>query len=207
MLRDAVLSDNGQYRYRLTRRWAEGEQVTFVMLNPSTADAHKDDPTLRRCIGFARSWGYAALSVVNLYAFRATNPEDLWRTSDPVGDDNDIYLRAAGQSGDLLVAAWGANAKPERAAEVIALPGFERIHYLRLTRSGQPSHPLYLPKNLTPIPFSRDFAKYERLRHDLTLSRLTLGQPHQEDMVALLAKRGVEADSLPTIDLRPPAVN
>lgn len=155
MIRDAVLSDDHQYRYRLERSWAEGDQVTFVMLNPSTADANEDDPTLRRCVGFARAWGYAGLSIVNLYAYRATNPAELWRTSDPVGPDNDTYLRTAGVSGDLLVAAWGGNAKSQRVQEVVSLPGFERINYLRLTQAGQPSHPLYLPKDLTPTPWPR----------------------------------------------------
>ena len=153
MLRDAVISEDGLYRYRLTRRWDDGDQVTFVMLNPSTADANEDDPTLRRCIRFAQAWGYAALSVVNLYAYRATNPDDLWRTADPIGVDNDSHLCAAGESGDLLVAAWGGNAKLERIEQILTLPGFSQINYLRLTKAGQPSHPLYLPKDLTPIPW------------------------------------------------------
>ena len=106
-------------------------------------------------MGFARAWCYAGLSIVNLYAYRATNPAELWRTSDPVGPDNDTYLRTAGVSGDLLVAAWGGNAKRQRVQEVVSLPGFERINYLRLTQAGQPSHPLYLPKDLTPTPWPR----------------------------------------------------
>ncbi|XBH20427.1 DUF1643 domain-containing protein [Jonesiaceae bacterium BS-20] len=75
--------------------------------------------------------------------------------SDPVGPDNNAFLRAAGASGDLLVAAWGGNAKSRRVQEVLRLPGFERINYLRLTQAGQPSHPLYLPKDLTPTPWPR----------------------------------------------------
>lgn len=155
MFRDAVLSDDLQYRYRLDRRWSEGKRATFVMLNPSTADASEDDPTLRRCMGFAQTWGYSAVRIVNLYAYRATKPADLWRADDPVGPENEAYLRTAGEGSDLLIAAWGANARPQRVDDVINLPGFERIHYLRLTQSGQPGHPLYLPKDLTPTPWVR----------------------------------------------------
>lgn len=147
---DAVVSEDGLYRYRLSRRWGAGDQVTFVLLNPSTADATQDDRTLRRCIGFARRWGYAGLNVVNLYAYRATDPKALWQAPDPVGPANDQYLQAAGASGDLLVAGWGGHAKTQRVDEVMKIPGFDRIHYLRLTKSGQPRHPLYLSGDLTP---------------------------------------------------------
>ena len=92
------------------------------------------------------------MSVVSPYAFRATNPDDLWRLANRVGDDNDADLRAAGTRGNLLVAAGGENAMSQRVEEAVSLPGFERINYLLLTQAGQPSHPLYLPKNLTPIP-------------------------------------------------------
>jgi hypothetical protein len=84
--RGATLSDCGRYRYRLWRRWADGPTVLFVMLNPSTADADVDDPTIRRCIGFARSWGAGALEVVNLYAWRATQPAELKAAVGPVGE-------------------------------------------------------------------------------------------------------------------------
>ncbi|MGH3977119.1 MAG: DUF1643 domain-containing protein, partial [Pseudonocardiaceae bacterium] len=121
---DAVLSGCGRYRYQLTRTWDPGQQrATFIMLNPSTADAADDDPTIRRCTSYARSWGLGGLMVVNLYAYRATDPADLWKVDDPVGPDNDDHLRAvlaaATDVGAPVVAAWGANARLDRVAEVM----------------------------------------------------------------------------------------
>ena len=92
----AVLSPCGAYRYLLTRRFGPGKKLaTFVMLNPSTADAERDDATIRKCVGFARSWGCAGLQVVNLFAFRATDPTDLRMADDPVGPENDVWLGRA----------------------------------------------------------------------------------------------------------------
>ena len=153
MERSAVISDDGLYRYRLTRTWALGPRVTFVMLNPSTADADVDDPTLRRCMGFASSWGFGGLDVVNLYAYRTPSPNVLRSAGYPVGPENERYLREAGESGDLLIAAWGGNAQDSRVREVLALPGFERLRCLKVTKHGQPSHPLFLRKDLQPVPW------------------------------------------------------
>lgn len=152
---DAVLSDDGTYRYRLTRIWEEGvHRVTFVMLNPSTADANVDDPTIRRCIGFARSWGYGGLNVVNLYALRATDPRDLWRHRDPVGPKNDYWLGLALKHSSRVVAAWGAHAKADRVARFWELAGDARVDALRVTQSGAPGHPLYIPADTTPTPYT-----------------------------------------------------
>lgn len=155
----AWFSGCGTYRYRLGRRWglAVDTPVTFVMLNPSTADAREDDPTIRRCIGFARSWGFGRLVVVNLYALRSTDPRGLWRHADPVGPDNDEHLAdaafvAASQDAPL-VAAWGANARPDRVAEVLALPHMDRLTALGTTKSGAPRHPLYLRADAAPEPY------------------------------------------------------
>lgn len=149
--RKAKVSEDRVYRYRLTRVWAEGTRTTFVMLNPSTADAAADDPTIRQCIGFARRWGYSGLDVVNLYALRATNPAELWAAADPIGPDNDRYLAEAAASGGRLVAAWGAHAEQPRVRDVLAIPGFDRLTCLRTTKRGHPSHPLYLPGDLSPV--------------------------------------------------------
>lgn len=154
MLREAELSADHKYRYRLSRVWLDGPRVTFIMLNPSTADDQIDDPTIRRCINFAKNWGYGGLNVVNLYALRATDPFELWKAEDPIGPENERYLAEAARSGELLVAAWGAHAKKERAREVAMLPGFEKLTCLRVTKDGAPSHPLYLRRSLTPIPWS-----------------------------------------------------
>jgi len=159
VLRGAVLSDCERYRYLLTRDWDEDlPAAVFVMLNPSTADAFTDDPTIRRCIRYARDWQCGGLMVVNLYAWRATRPADLWTADDPVGPENDAHLYAAakiaGDSGGPLVGAWGANARPDRIAAVLALPGMHRLTALDVTKAGQPRHPLYLEAALTPQPWT-----------------------------------------------------
>ncbi|NYI70676.1 hypothetical protein GGQ54_001236 [Naumannella cuiyingiana] len=143
----AVLSECGRYRYRLTRVWdVDRPDATFILLNPSTADAKEDDPTIRRCMRFARTWGLGGLVVVNLYAYRATKPADLWRADDPVGPENDDHLRdvlgVAVRAGSPVVAAWGAHGRPGRVSEVVAFAG--RLDALGLTKSGQPRHPLYV---------------------------------------------------------------
>lgn len=145
----AALSHDGRYRYRLWRTWDESAPpLVFAMLNPSTADAEVDDPTIRRCIGFAKRDGFGGIEVVNLYAYRATKPADLWRTGDPIGPDNDRTLRdvfeAAAGAGFPVVAAWGANAKPSRVSWVRSMPHAEVLHHLGLTDKGAPRHPLYL---------------------------------------------------------------
>jgi hypothetical protein len=147
--RTATISSDGAYRYLLGRRWANGPTATFVMLNPSTADAFGDDPTIRRCMGFAGSWGCGALRVLNLYALRATRPAHLWEHPDPVGPQNDEYLSvvlssAQGVGNGPLIAAWGAHARDQRVKEVLAMAGADRFECLGLTKAGHPRHPLYL---------------------------------------------------------------
>lgn len=150
----AAISPCGTYRYRLERSWAASKPfAAFVMLNPSTADATDDDPTIRRCIGFARTWGHGGLVVVNLYAYRATNPAELRGVADPVGPDNDEHLRTAfaqaAQVGGPVVAAWGTKAGPDRVRKVAAMA--ERFVALRVTKNGHPGHPLYVPAAATPV--------------------------------------------------------
>lgn len=140
----AVISDCGRYRYMLTRGTGP-RRLVFIMLNPSTADAETDDPTIRRCTGFAATLGYTGIIVLNLYAFRATQPAALWSQSDPVGPSNDMYLPALAGD-DTIVCAWGANAKPDRVAHVAALlrEAGARLMCLGTTKSGAPRHPLYV---------------------------------------------------------------
>ncbi len=143
MCREAVLSEDGSYRYLLIRRWDKHlPGVCFIMLNPSTADANVDDPTIRRCIGFARRWGFGSLRVVNLYAFRATNPAEIKIAPDPIGPLNDDYLLSAAASSHLVIAAWGGFAGKERVAAVCKKLG--ELKCLGLTQSGEPRHPLYV---------------------------------------------------------------
>lgn len=152
----AYISEDGLYRYSLTRDVAPltGEGTcTFVMLNPSTADAMQDDPTIRRCMGFAASWGFARLKVVNLYGYRATSPGELLDTDDPVGPDNDCTVAKVIGGSDLIVVAWGASAHPlpdrvERILGLIAAP-----HCVGLTSQGFPRHPLYVKGDAMPQPF------------------------------------------------------
>ncbi len=120
------------------------------MLNPSTADASIDDPTIRRCKGFAKDWGYGALTVINLYAFRATDPKELWKASDPVGHNNDKWIEyiCANYPGEItFVCAWGANAKPDRVKQFVDLVAKHpkvKLMCLGTTKAGAPKHPLYI---------------------------------------------------------------
>jgi len=144
----ATFSRDRRYRYRLWRRWDRGRPVVaFVMLNPSTADARRDDPTIRRCVGFAQRWGYGGIEVVNLYAYRATDPRALRTVRDPVGPGNRRHMRRALRRAALVVLAWGANAHGDR------LTGVGQAHCLGLTRAGQPRHPLYLRRDVRPEPY------------------------------------------------------
>ena len=140
----AVFSRDGRYRYRLWRRWKRSlPVVAFVMLNPSTADAQRDDPTIRRCIGFARRWGYGGIEVVNLFALRATQPRALQLAADPVGPRNAEHLARAARRAAAVVAAWGADpAVGVRGAEIERRLS-RRLRCLGVTRSGAPRHPLY----------------------------------------------------------------
>jgi hypothetical protein len=124
----------------------------FVMLNPSTADAEQDDPTIRRCMGFARTWGFGGIVVLNLYAYRATKPTDLWRATDPVGPENDRLLGDYLARAELIVAAWGAHAKPQRiqALQKMAAVRDAALHCLGVTKAGAPRHPLYVRGGTQP---------------------------------------------------------
>ena len=146
----AIISPCGQYRYCLKR---ESEQLfpgkspaLFVMLNPSTADACQDDPTIRRCRGFAKSWDCDGIIVANLYALRSTDPSELWRHADPVGPDNDMHLHLLANGVCDVVCAWGKHAKPERVEQVVKVlqSSGARLWCLGVNKDGSPKHPLYI---------------------------------------------------------------
>ncbi len=151
----AIFSDDRKYRYTLWRSWSEepvpfGGYAMFIGLNPSTADETEDDPTIRRCIGFAKSWGYGGLCMCNLFAFRATEPSEMKKIEHPLGSQNDKYLVSSARGSGVVVAAWGNSGDHlDRNKAVISL--IPDLHYLRLTKAGHPAHPLYLPKILQPI--------------------------------------------------------
>ncbi|MFC3175033.1 DUF1643 domain-containing protein [Novosphingobium bradum] len=153
MEKTATISACGQYRYSLTREWGSGPRVLFVMLNPSTADHLEDDPTIGRCISFAKSWGYGSLAVGNLFAFRTPSPAVLFTAPEPVGPENDEWLGRLSGSADLTVAAWGNNGSHLGRSKAV-LSMLVKPHYLRLTGAGEPSHPLYLPADLKTTAFA-----------------------------------------------------
>jgi hypothetical protein len=152
--RSAEISDCGRYRWWLRRSWqaGNGKTVCFIMLNPSTADAMIDDPTIRRCIGFVKSWGYSTLDVRNLFPLRATNPKELLtKIDDPFGGQRGINEVMAARTGDLIITAWGAFVPYERDRAVLELMGGTPLHHLGLTKHCKPRHPLYVRGDQEPI--------------------------------------------------------
>jgi hypothetical protein len=149
----AVFSKCMRYRYVLRRVWDRSKQsVLFIGLNPSTADATNDDPTIRRCIRFASDWGFGSVTVANLFAYRATQPQKLRRARDPIGPENDRWLQDLQSESDLVVAAWGVHgALRERNLEVLGK--ISPAYCLGLTKEGHPRHPLYLKASARPRPF------------------------------------------------------
>jgi hypothetical protein len=156
MDRTALFSSCGRFRYRLGWRWGEGPTVAFVLLNPSSADAQVDDPTVRRCIDFARRLGFGGLEVVNLYAYVATDPGDLRRAGYLVGPENDRHIIEAVAEREKVVLAWGVHAgRRERPGKVLRVLRDAGVvpYCLRVTGSGHPEHPLRLPKGCGLQPF------------------------------------------------------
>lgn len=142
----ATFSPDYAYRYALTRRWDDRPPAVFVMLNPSTADAARNDPTVKRCLGFARR-GNGGLVIVNLFALRATDPRELRRHPDPVSDGNDWFLRKHCRPGALVIAAWGAGGVlhgRDRAVLAMLREAGVTVNCLGTTAAGAPRHPLYL---------------------------------------------------------------
>lgn len=154
--RDAVLSEDGVYRYRLTRRWAEGTRCVFVMLNPSTADALVDDATIRRCIAYAKAWGHGCLDVVNLFALRSTKPDVLYKHPEPIGEGNDRHLITVAGAAACIVVAWGAHGghldRDKVVLDLLRKHGAVPPMALGFTNDGKPKHPLYLRADLKPVP-------------------------------------------------------
>lgn len=143
------------YRYRLWREWdAALPKVGFVMLNPSRADATENDPTIRRCIGFAKGWGYGGLEVGNLFAYRATHPKKLCEVADPVGSENDEYLKKLVNHVDRVILAWGNHGSLQgRDRAVLGLFQDAPIYCLGITKFQHPTHPLYLKSTVLPVQY------------------------------------------------------
>ena len=157
MFGDTIAHVAGGYRYMLTRDWdLDHDRMTIIMLNPSTADQNTDDPTIRRCITFAKREGHGGLQVVNLFGYRATNPATLRTATDPVGPDNDDALLDALDTANYVVVAWGAHPfAKERAAEVLAVIADHGLPVLCLgtTKDGHPRHPLYVKGDQPLVPY------------------------------------------------------
>lgn len=145
----------GPYRYALGRGWGDrAERVCWVMLNPSTADATVNDPTIRKCIGYSRQWGFGAMVVVNLFALRATNPRELLKVADPIGPRNDEVLSIQAATARTVVVAWGTKGILMGRDRKV-LDRLPPVRHLGLTKDGHPKHPLYLRGDLQPTRWDR----------------------------------------------------
>ncbi|OPG16961.1 DUF1643 domain-containing protein [Ferroacidibacillus organovorans] len=155
---DAIFDLDHRYRYSLTRCWdSKGSRMVFLMLNPSTADAHQNDPTITRCMNFSRRWGFGSLEVVNLFAYRSTDPGMLSVVDDPIGPENDAYILNAITRSELVVLAWGTKGVlRQRDQEVLNLISDHELYALEISKYGHPKHPLYLRSEVWPTRFRMD---------------------------------------------------
>jgi hypothetical protein len=151
----AIFDTTGLYRYTLWREWdGTRARVAIVMLNPSMANETQNDPTIRRCIAFARSWGYGSVEIVNLFAYRTPYPKELLNATEPIGIENDKYVIQASNRSRRLVFAWGNwGYLRNRAGQVCNLLTKAESFCLGFTRTGQPRHPLYLAKDTQLMPY------------------------------------------------------
>ena len=163
MHRQTILSPCRQYRYVLWREWdkTNASYVLFVGLNPSTADETEDDPTIRRCMNYAKRWGYGALCMVNLFAYRATDPDAMKAHPQPVGTENDYWIRKMAREAGVVVAAWGVHGTHAHRDEIVKRLLGPKLTYLRKTKAGHPRHPLYLKKSLKPSAFVTSTKKFK----------------------------------------------
>lgn len=146
----------GNYRYLLWREWdTSNKTVSFIMLNPSRADAEINDPTITRCINFAKSWGYGRLEVVNLFAYRTSKPSLLKQVVEPIGKDNDRYILESVKRCDLVILAWGNHGTWQQQDLYVLqlLKKHNHLYSLGITKKGCPRHPLYLRSNTQPQMF------------------------------------------------------
>lgn len=147
----AYFSTCRKYRYALWRTWDSSKPyVMFVALNPSTADETTDDPTLSRCIRYAKLWGFGGVCMANLFAFRATDPKEMKVVENPIGENNDNWLLTLAKEAGLVVAAWGNDGSYlNRSKKVFEL--LPNMRCLKMNKSGEPAHPLYQKADIEPI--------------------------------------------------------
>ena len=156
MRRSAELSPCRRYRYLLRRVWDERKKpINFVGLNPSTADETIDDATIRKCMAFARSWNAGGIVMTNLFAWRARDPERMKLAADPVGEKNEYWLGWASSEASMVVAAWGNHgAFQDQCTRVLyLLRMLQPVYCLKISKQGQPVHPLYLPGDTQPFVY------------------------------------------------------
>jgi len=149
----ANISSCQKYRYTLWRWWDKSKPFCmFIGLNPSTADAIHDDPTIRRCINYSKDWGYGGLLMANIFAYRSTDPNAMKTSLDPIGPDNDMWLNRLHKDAGVIVAAWGVHGDYMSRGDAVK-DMIPNLKCLKLTKNGYPSHPLYLRKDIKPIEF------------------------------------------------------
>lgn len=155
----AEISDDKLYRYTLTRQWSDGPCVGFLMFNPSTADATENDATIRRCMGFAKRWGYGRLVILNLYAIRGTDPRTPVKAEDPVGPMNDHWILETCKDAEEIVCAWGcAQHMPSIVSRMMRVLTLLQAYNVRVSclgyrKDGHPRHPLMLSYETKIEPF------------------------------------------------------
>ena len=161
MSRTTILSPDRVYRYTLWREWdmTNPAYLNVIGLNPSTADETEDDPTIRKCIGFAKRLGYGALCMTNLFAFRATDPQMMLAHPAPIGPDNVMHLEQCARQAGLVIAAWGCDGhhgNQDRNVQWLLAESIPPValHCLKRNKDGSPGHPLYLPYTAKPLIYT-----------------------------------------------------
>lgn len=153
MEKTAIISEDNKYRYQLSRIWDQSKpRILFIMLNPSTADAKQDDPTIRRVISFAKSWGYGGIHVGNLFAYRCTDPKGLKHALNPIGENNINHIQKLVGQVDKVIYAWGNNnIEPTWLRDIVQTP-----YCIDVSKKNIPKHPLYLKGDLQPKLYVRN---------------------------------------------------
>ncbi len=157
MIKNAVFDKNRIYRYMLSRQWGKSNDnfINFVLLNPSTADEKIDDPTIKACIKFAQNLKFGGLYVTNLFAYRTKSPKKLKESKNPIGEENNKYIKKYAHKSKSVVVAWGNHGNfLNRDREVLKiLSEIKPPHCLEITKLGSPKHPLYIKRTAKPFPF------------------------------------------------------